>query len=39
VKYGDVNAYELMVLDGGNIESGKALVEHVRAEYCFSTQG
>lgn len=33
VRYGEANAYELMVVDGGNIDSGKALVEHVRNEF------
>jgi beta-lactamase superfamily II metal-dependent hydrolase len=29
VRYGDVNSYELMIVDGGNLDSGKALVEHI----------
>jgi beta-lactamase superfamily II metal-dependent hydrolase len=33
IRYGEPNSYELMVIDGGNIDSGKALVEHVRAEF------
>jgi beta-lactamase superfamily II metal-dependent hydrolase len=33
VRYGDVNAYELMVVDGGNLDSGKLLVEHVREQF------
>jgi hypothetical protein len=33
VRYGELNAYELMVVDGGNIDSGKALVEHVRTHF------
>lgn len=30
VRYGDTSSYELMIIDGGSRESGKALVEHVR---------
>jgi beta-lactamase superfamily II metal-dependent hydrolase len=30
VRYGDVNAWELMVIDGGNLDSGKAVVSHVQ---------
>jgi hypothetical protein len=30
VRYGDVNAYELMVIDGGTVDSGQELVRHVR---------
>jgi beta-lactamase superfamily II metal-dependent hydrolase len=33
VRYGDVNSFELMVVDGGNLESGKSLVEHIRQEF------
>jgi beta-lactamase superfamily II metal-dependent hydrolase len=33
VRYGEPNAYELMVVDGGTIDSGKLLVEHVRTEF------
>lgn len=30
VRYGDASSYELMIIDGGNLDLGKALVEHVR---------
>jgi beta-lactamase superfamily II metal-dependent hydrolase len=30
VRYGDANAYEIMVIDGGNLESGKAVVGHIK---------
>src|SRR5437588_7888295 len=30
IRYGDVQAYELMVIDGGNLDSGKEIVSHVR---------
>jgi beta-lactamase superfamily II metal-dependent hydrolase len=33
IRYGDVNAYALMVVDGGNLDSGAAVVEHIRAEF------
>src|SRR5437016_6132753 len=33
VRYGEVNAYELMVIDGGSIESGKLVVEHIRKQF------
>jgi glyoxylase-like metal-dependent hydrolase (beta-lactamase superfamily II) len=33
LRYGDVNTYELMVVDGGDIDSGRALVEHVRTQF------
>jgi beta-lactamase superfamily II metal-dependent hydrolase len=33
VRYGDVNAYELMIVDGGTIDSGKLLVEHVQEQF------
>jgi beta-lactamase superfamily II metal-dependent hydrolase len=33
VRYGDPTAYELMIVDGGNLDSGKELVKHVRAEF------
>lgn len=37
VRYGDVNSYELLVVDGGNIESGKALVQHVREQFGYNS--
>jgi beta-lactamase superfamily II metal-dependent hydrolase len=30
VRYGDANAWELMVIDGGDLECGKSVVNHVR---------
>jgi beta-lactamase superfamily II metal-dependent hydrolase len=33
VRYGDASSYELMIVDGGNLDSGKALVEHVRRHF------
>lgn len=33
LRYGDVNSYELMIVDGGNVDSGKMLVEHVRKNF------
>lgn len=33
VRYGEVNSYELMVVDGGNLDSGKLLVEHVHEQF------
>jgi beta-lactamase superfamily II metal-dependent hydrolase len=33
VRYGEANSNELMVVDGGNSDSGKALVEHIRTEF------
>jgi beta-lactamase superfamily II metal-dependent hydrolase len=31
IRYGEPNNYQLMIVDGGNIDSGKELVAHVRA--------
>ncbi len=36
IRYGDPNAYELMIVDGGNLDSGKALVEHVRNHFGYN---
>src|SRR5690348_10353453 len=33
IRYGDASSYELMVVDGGNLDSGKLLVEHVRKQF------
>jgi beta-lactamase superfamily II metal-dependent hydrolase len=33
VRYGDASSYELMIVDGGNLDSGKALVTHVRNHF------
>jgi beta-lactamase superfamily II metal-dependent hydrolase len=36
VRYGTVNSYELMIVDGGNLDSSKLLVEHVRQEFGYN---
>lgn len=36
IRYGDVNSYELMIVDGGNVDSGKMLVEHVRKYFGYN---
>ena len=33
VRYGEENEYKIMVVDGGNKESGEALVEHIKKYY------
>ncbi len=33
VRYGEPNSYELVVVDGGTVDSGKAIVEHIRSEF------
>lgn len=33
IRYGDTSSYELMVVDGGNLDSGKLLVQHVRHQF------
>ncbi len=33
VRYGEEDNYKIMIVDGGNKESGKALVEHVKKYY------
>lgn len=33
VRYGEVNAYELMIVDGGTLETGDQLVSHVQANF------
>ncbi|MGF6899717.1 ComEC/Rec2 family competence protein [Paraburkholderia sp. GAS348] len=33
VRYGEEDSYELMVIDGGTVDSGKNLVRHLRAHY------
>jgi len=33
VRYGQAQAYELMIIDGGNIDSGKELVDHVHEQF------
>ena len=36
VRYGVGNAYELIIVDGGSLDSGKLLVEHVRQEFGYN---
>jgi len=38
VRYGDASSYELMIVDGGNLDSGKLLVEHIRVQFGKSAQ-
>jgi beta-lactamase superfamily II metal-dependent hydrolase len=33
VRYGEEDAFELMVVDGGTLESGEALVEHIQKHF------
>lgn len=33
IRYGNVNSYELMVIDGGTLDSGQALVKHIREQF------
>ncbi len=33
VRYGDTSSYELMIVDGGNLDSGKELVAHIRRHF------
>jgi beta-lactamase superfamily II metal-dependent hydrolase len=33
VRYGDANSWELIVIDGGNLNSGEELVGHVKANF------
>jgi len=36
VRYGEANAWKLMVIDGGNLDSGKALVSHVKNHFGYN---
>ena len=36
VRYGEVGSYELMIIDGGNVESGKELVSHVQKHFGYN---
>lgn len=36
VRYGEVDALELLVIDGGNLDSGKALVRHVKNTFGYN---
>ncbi len=36
VRYGDANGYELMVIDGGNLDSGKAVVSHIQSNFGYN---
>ncbi len=33
IRYGEPNSFELMVIDGGTTDSGKAVVNHIRQEF------
>jgi beta-lactamase superfamily II metal-dependent hydrolase len=33
IRYGEENVFELMVIDGGSIESGKLVIEHIRQHF------
>ena len=33
IRYGTADSYSLMVIDGGNLESGKLIVEHIRQQF------
>jgi beta-lactamase superfamily II metal-dependent hydrolase len=33
VRYGDTSSYELMIVDGGNLDSGRELVAHIRRHF------
>ncbi len=35
VRYGDASSYELMIIDGGNLDSGELLVKHVRQQFGY----
>jgi beta-lactamase superfamily II metal-dependent hydrolase len=37
VRYGEVGAYQLMIVDGGNVESGKELVTHIRSQFGYNS--
>ena len=32
VRYGDVNDYKLMIVDGGTADTGEAIVAHLKAQ-------
>jgi beta-lactamase superfamily II metal-dependent hydrolase len=36
VRYGTANAWELMVVDGGNLASGKSLVSHIQNHFGYN---
>lgn len=36
IRYGDANGYELMVIDGGNLDSGKAVVSHIQSNFGYN---
>jgi beta-lactamase superfamily II metal-dependent hydrolase len=33
LRYGEASAYDLMVVDGGNLDSGRALVTHIQTQF------
>ena len=32
IRYGSTDSYELMVVDGGTLDAGIALIEHIRGK-------
>lgn len=36
VRYGDASAYELMIIDAGNLDSGELLVDHIRQQFGYN---
>lgn len=36
VRYGDANSFQIMVIDGGNLDSGKAVVSHVQKYFGYN---
>jgi beta-lactamase superfamily II metal-dependent hydrolase len=36
VRYGDANGHEIMVIDGGNLDSGKAVVSHIQSNFGYN---
>jgi hypothetical protein len=36
VRYGEANAWKLMVIDGGNLDCGKAVVSHIKSNFGYN---
>ncbi len=36
IRYGDPNTYEIMVIDGGNLDSGKSVVSHIQNNFGYN---
>ena len=36
VRYGDASAYEIVVIDGGNLDSGKTIVSHIQNNFGYN---